>query len=193
MYNTSSIPGKTTPIQRPRSAETAYNNGTQQGTAPAQQNIAANNARAQQNQSDTRSVLPEIIRNSAYGDNGLVALANGEYLREIHRKDGSKYYEEVSYSTDVDSVISQTIHEELHLNVQPLVKKVGMNPSTMLSYAWTVEKGHFVGDFGDYLNKAVKYMMQNMFGVRYAMIKIKPGLIDKIYDAQRRIDLLDDY
>ena len=68
--------------------------------------------------------------------------------------------------------------------MRAVVRKIGLNPTVFMSYAWAVSDRGFEGDLGDFCNQAVKYMMRYGYGAEPAMVTGKPTLQD-VVGAQR--------
>ena len=45
--------------------------------------------------------------------------------------------------------------------MRTVMRKVGLNPTVFMSYAWLVSEKGYTGGLGDFINQAIKYMMKS--------------------------------
>ena len=60
----------------------------------------------------------------------------------------------------------------LNIHMRAVVRKIGLNPTVFMSYAWAVSDRGFEGDLGDFCNQAVKYMMRYGYGARARKMRL---------------------
>ena len=51
---------------------------------------------------------------------------------------------------DIGSKISEAAVGDLQLHMRAVVRKIGLNPTAFISYAWALSKRDFPGDLGDF-------------------------------------------
>jgi hypothetical protein len=93
----------------------------------------------------------------------------------------------------IEKIVNNVLVRELSLQAVGIVRKVALNPTTLLSYEYL--KGatepdtgmpYFVGDLADFLNYCVKFTMKQGLGIEPAIVKSRYGLLDQMRDAQHQ-------
>jgi hypothetical protein len=133
-----------------------------------------------------QQVDPSIIA-QAYANNpelsGAFRTPDGKWLRPEAQDDGTTVYVEVPppESRD-DTYFSQLAFQTMRVNMMAIARKISMNPSVLQAYSYCIAQGYLSNesDLGDFINKAVTYMMQSMFGVKFGVIKIGMGQADRL-------------
>ena len=123
-------------------------------------------------------------------DQGVFRSPEGELLRKVVARDGKVAYlpveeptEELEDYTDFSQIAVNTIK----VHTQAIMKKISMNPNVLSSFSYAVSKGwlHEDQDIGDFVNKCVDYSMQSLFGVKFGVIKVGDGAMDRFERARQ--------
>ena len=90
---------------------------------------------------------------------GIIREANGRYLKATTNPDGSPGFVQVDPAEALDSVrqdvgaqLSEAAIGDLNLHMRTVMRKIGLNPTVFISYAWAVSDKGFQGDLGDLVN-----------------------------------------
>ena len=111
---------------------------------------------------------------------GIVQDAVGGYVRAVQMPDGSLGFQNLTQAEveaitqtitkDVGSEISKAAVDELNVQMRTVVRKIGLNPTVFMGYAWVTSEGLFTGDLGDFVNQAVKFMLKYGYGAQASMV-----------------------
>lgn len=114
---------------------------------------------------------------------GIVPTNVGRYLQATINVDGSPGFREVDPEEieqglvkDIGSQLSEAAVGDLNIHMRTVVRKVGLNPTVFMSYAWAVSEKGYQGDLGDFVNQAIKYMMMSR-----GRLEVNPVINGTIY------------
>jgi len=128
-------------------------------------------------------------------------LSDGTPVELVRLADGSTAYiqrREQAPKSETDGVgarISQLMWENVDVNTQTIMRKVGLNPEVFQSYAWLYSKVdpeteepimRRSMDIGDFINWCVKYTMVEAFGFVPGMVAVGPGNIRRYMEARSK-------
>lgn len=99
---------------------------------------------------------------------GIIRDQGGRYLKATTNPDGSPGFVEVDpvevergLIKDVGTKISEAAVGDLNIHMRTVVRKIGLNPTVFMSYAWVVSEKGYNGDLGDFCIQANKYLMKS--------------------------------
>ena len=128
-------------------------------------------------------------------------LEDGTVVEQMRLQDGRTAYVPREQTPPpqpmgVGSKISEMMWENVGIQTQAIMKKVGLNPDVFQCYSWLrskvdAETGEYIMrrsmDIGEFVNWCVKYTMQEAFGYVPGMIAVGPGNIRKYQEAMHKM------
>ena len=122
---------------------------------------------------------------------GIIRTDDGRHLQAATQPDGTPGFVVVNPAEierglfqDVGAKLSEAAVGDLNLHMRAVVRKIGLNPTVFMSYAWAVSDRGFQGDLGDFCNRAIKFYMKYGYGAQAAMVTGGATLED-VVGAQR--------